>query len=134
MLAEDFTGKQNFFPVYSWKIFHPQPDRYLRRFFVYIHEMDGRKLDAPTDYYDLKDQFPHTNQYTINEKINDLGYAGSEEEKARLAGFIDDSLGRDHPIVWELVEIKYEVISFYLNGTFVEKKTLSRHVVNGAKT
>ena len=130
MLADDLFEIENIYPVYNWKIFHTRPDKVWTRHFVYIKKMDDKVFDPPVELYDLKDQLPHVNTYTLANKIHFMGELFGGPETQKYVDAINENLIRDHKIVeWDFAEVTFDALKFQMRHEYIDKKILGQYSV-----
>jgi len=114
MFGLQMTGTQNIFPLYTWQIFHTQPDRFLTRYFLFIHAVNGKPLTEPTDVFEAQRLFPSINMYSLSQKIHRNGELLETAERERAIAHFNSLLLTDTgSVVWEVREIEFEVIAYF---------------------
>lgn len=127
MFGERLLRTQNIYPFYTWKIFHPQPDKYLINSFVYIYALDDTTFPEPKDVFDIQSLFPSVNMYTLSKKINVAGDDFGQPRSNKAIEEIKEALKSDHKsIVWELRRVKFEVIDYYISHKTESEMVLTK--------
>ena len=85
---------QNFYPFYTWKIFHTRPDKYLTSYWIGIHGIDGKIYDPPIiDLNFVEKEFPSLRKYTLARKLNDYG---TDHNKDSVLQNLNEMFLQDH--------------------------------------
>ena len=112
MAGEQLFHTQNIFPIYTWQIFHTEPNRNLGRTLLFVKTIDGQPLEAPTDILDLQKSFPNINIYEFSQKVH---VAGMRDELSQEdLNNIKEMLLLDHSsVTFELKRITFDPIEYY---------------------
>lgn len=121
---ESISGEQNIFPIYTWKIFHPRPDKYLTDYVMSIHKIDAEKFDPPvTDLNFIAENFPHIRTYTLTRKMGSLNKENPLRE--RTVKNINSMLLKEKSHVrWGVVERKFNPIELFWEGKVIYRKEI----------
>ncbi len=121
---ESISGQQNIFPIYTWRIFHPRPDKYLTDYIISIHEIDDEVFDPPViDLNFVRRKFPHIMTYTLTRKIGSLDENNPLRKK--IIENINSMLLKEKSYVrWGVVERRYNPIELFWEGKVIHQKAI----------
>jgi hypothetical protein len=124
---EFLTHSNNFYPFYTWKIFHTQPDKFLQNAEIYIHQIDETQFNPPQKGAKFVEQtFPQIRIYTFVKKVQD--YANHLENREKAIKEFNRLFTTDHRlVVWEVSEQKFNPIDFYWKKKLISETFLGKH-------
>lgn len=130
LFYEFFTGQQNIYPLYTWRIFHTQPDKILSNNEIYVHQIDNQIFDPPQKgVLFVETTFPQVKIYTFSKKLQD--YTGSSDQRDKVIQEINRLFTKDHPhqkVVWEISTQTFNPIDFYWKNQLISETFLGKHV------
>ena len=121
---ESISGDQNIFPLYTWKIFHPRPDKYLTDRIISIHQIDDEIFNPPViDLKFVAKKFPHIRTYTLTRKMSSLDKDNPMREET-IKNIDSMLLRKNFYVRWGIVERKYNPIKLFWEGKVIYQKEL----------
>lgn len=126
---EYFTYSNNLYPLYTWKIFHTQPDKILKNAEIYIHQIDDVVFNPPQKGAPFVEQsFPQIRLYTFVRKLQD--YTEHIEKREKVIMELNRLFTKDHPhslVVWEISEQKFNPIDFFWKKKLISENFFGKH-------
>ncbi len=132
MTARQLLDTQNIFPIYTWQIFHTVPEKFMERYYIMLLSDEGVPYEPPIDIFDVQSQFPQADMYTLSNKIVELGVAITQhyDVQGTLRNVTNELRKDKKHLRWELIEVKYNVIDFYVDKSIVSRTSLGTYATD----
>lgn len=119
---KSLSSNNNAFPLYTWRVFHPRPDKYLIDHVMSIHRIDNETFNPPIiNLIFIKERFPHMRIYALTTKIISLN-RGNPLRKKTIKNINTMLLKKNYHIRWGVVERKYNPIELFWRGKVIYQK------------
>ncbi len=116
---------QNFFPLYTWQIFHTEPSRFLELDLIFIHAIDNRRFNPPRNILALQTDFTQINFYTLTAKVLYIADDYTRTKNTQSIEHLNQLLLQGHQSVdWDLRHVNFEVIEYFETGKSITEKIL----------
>lgn len=126
-LYQPLADSANFYPAYTWKIFHTQPDRFIHHNEIYFYKIDAQEFSPPLKGIPaVEEHFPHIVKYEFSRKVQ-LYTRGSESRASVIAHFNRLFTQKNQHVVWEISEKKFNPIEYYWQKKIINEDFLGKH-------
>jgi len=124
------NGRAEFYPFFAWHLF-AKTSSHKADVVLLVHEIEGVRLDGPTLFFELRDDFAAARGQNIQlaKLLDDYVFAmarGDSEMKASLNEVIENTYLRDRANVrYDVAIIYYHPIERYTDGTITDIRTVA---------
>ena len=125
-------GRAEFYPFFSWNLFASSSSQKVDAVII-VREINGRALEEPRLFFDLKDDFAASQKQDIGlAKLLDnyvlATLRGETEFPASLRNAIETTYMGDVPeVTYDIAVIRYHPLERYENGTIQEIQIFASH-------
>ncbi|MBY0384023.1 hypothetical protein K2X05_02600 [bacterium] len=127
---EFLTDSINLYPLYTWRIFHTQPDKKITNYEIYIHQIDNVIFNPPKRGAAFVEEiFPKIKTYTFVKKLRD--YDADVPRRSRLINELEHLFTEDqihNLVIWEISKQQFNPIDFYWKHRLIDEKFLGKNV------
>lgn len=128
MMSYTFTGQNEVYPLYTWRIFKPYPEKYMRHAQILIHSLRGQKLDPPQNVLKIKAPFPRFSAYHLSTLTYD--YMEHDYDRNKIQPRIEqDLLNWYGPLEYEIREYNIDPVIFIRDNKYISSKILLKNTI-----
>lgn len=118
--STDYFRTGEIFPIYSWQLFSFVPQKTITEFAIEIQELQGKKLETPQLFQNMRSIIPGASLFTAYRTIQNLGRAQTRNNSIKTEKLKKqfEDLYLKLPAKYDLIQITFDPLERWENGTY----------------